>query len=266
MRGHPERRILVKLRTSRGLVAIALGTALVLTGCSTGGATAPARPQRVGTRGHRCPDPTAEDIAAVDAVKVVGDPGAEPTLEFEKGLTVSVPTTRIVTEGTGEELTEGNQATMQFVTYNGADATKSGTSSWEADSPQSFTLGDEQFNLLNEPLIGQKVGARLLLANPIQDGDTVTTVLNLVEVTAVEEAPVAPDPADVPGRAEGEAVTPADGLPVVTLDDSGKPSVTIPEGYTAPTELVVQPLIKGPPRGDGRPDDHRALCGIQARR
>ena len=40
-------------------------------------------------------------------------------------------------------------------------------------------------------------------------------------------------------------MTPAEGLPAVTLDDSGVPSLDIPEGYTAPSELVVQTLIKG---------------------
>ncbi|MBE7702241.1 FKBP-type peptidyl-prolyl cis-trans isomerase [Oerskovia sp. Sa1BUA8] len=225
----------MKLRTSRGLVAIALGTALVLSGCASGN-DGGASPSPSESTGSGIPTPSAADVAAVEAITVTGDAGAEATLEFEPGLEVSAPTTRIVNEGTGEELVEGNQVTMHFVSYNGADAAKAGESTWATDSPQSFTLGDPQFDLLNPELIGQKVGTRMLLANPIEDADGVTTVINLVEVVSTKE---------IPTRAEGEAVTPADGLPVVTLDDSGKPSVEIPEGYTAPTELVVQPLIKG---------------------
>ena len=45
-------------------------------------------------------------------------------------------------------------------------------------------------------------------------------------------------------RAEGEAVAPVGGQPKVKLSESGKPTVTIPKG-DAPTDLVVQPLIKG---------------------
>ena len=45
-------------------------------------------------------------------------------------------------------------------------------------------------------------------------------------------------------RATGEAVAPADGLPVVTLGDTGKPSVKVPDA-APPTQLVVQPLITG---------------------
>ena len=39
-------------------------------------------------------------------------------------------------------------------------------------------------------------------------------------------------------------MTPAAGLPTVTLDADGKPSIT-PVDAAAPTELVVQPLITG---------------------
>ncbi|GAA3213559.1 FKBP-type peptidyl-prolyl cis-trans isomerase [Oerskovia jenensis] len=225
----------MKLRTSRGLVAIALGTALVLSGCASGN-DGGASPSPSESAASGIPTPTAEDVAAVEAIKVNGDVGAEPTLEFKEGLSVSAPTARLVDEGTGEELVKGNQVTMQFVAYSGTDAAKTGQSSWETDSPQSFTLGDAQFDLLNPTLIGQKVGTRMLLANPIQGQDGITTIINLVEVVSTKE---------IPTRAEGEAVTPAEGLPVVTLDDSGKPSIEIPEGYAAPTELVTQTLIKG---------------------
>jgi len=225
----------VKLRTSRGLVAIALGTALVLSGCA-GGNDGGASPSPTESAGTGVPTPSAADVAAVEAITVTGDPGTEATLEFEAPLEVSAPTTRIVSEGTGEELVEGNQVTMQFVSYSGADAAKAGESTWATDTPQSFTLGDPQFDLLNPVLIGQKVGTRMLLANPIEDQSGITTVINLVEVVSTKE---------IPTRAEGEAVTPAEGLPVVTLDESGKPSIEIPEGYTAPTELVTQTLIKG---------------------
>lgn len=45
-------------------------------------------------------------------------------------------------------------------------------------------------------------------------------------------------------EATGEPVAPAAGLPAVTLKD-GKPEIAIPAGAKAPTELQIQPLIKG---------------------
>ncbi|WP_144680999.1 FKBP-type peptidyl-prolyl cis-trans isomerase [Cellulosimicrobium sp. TH-20] len=223
----------MKHRTLRGVAALTLGAALVLSGCSSdGGGDETSSSPSASDGASDAPTASPEDVAALEAVTVTGDPGAEPTLEFEAPLEVSAAVTRITDEGTGDELTDGMQVTMHYVAYDGATGERQG-STWEGDTPQSFVLGDPQFDLLTEPLSGQKVGTRLLFAGPDGNGGT---VLNLIEVV---------DAQTIPDRAEGEAVTPAEGLPVVTLDDTGKPSIDIPEGYEAPTELVVQPLIKG---------------------
>ncbi|WP_454043251.1 FKBP-type peptidyl-prolyl cis-trans isomerase [Cellulosimicrobium sp. Marseille-Q8652] len=221
----------MKHRTLRGVAALTLGASLLLAGCGSGdgGSDAETSPS---PSASDAPTASPEDLAALEAITVTGDPGAEPTLEFEAPLEVSAAVTSLHDEGTGAELEEGMQVTMQYVAYNGTDATRAG-STWEDDAPQSFTLGDPQFDLLTDPLLGQKVGARLLFAGPDQSGGT---VVNLIEVV---------DAKKIPSRAEGEAVTPAEGLPTVTLDDTGKPTIEIPEGYEAPTELVAQTLIKG---------------------
>ncbi|WP_435736601.1 FKBP-type peptidyl-prolyl cis-trans isomerase [Cellulosimicrobium sp. PMB13] len=221
----------MKHRTLRGVAALTLGASLLLAGCGSGdgGSDAETSPS---PSASDAPSASPEDLAALEAVTVTGDPGAEPTLEFEAPLEVSAAVTSLHDEGTGAELEEGMQVTMQYVAYNGADAARAG-STWEDDAPQSFTLGDPQFDLLTEPLLGQKVGARLLFAGPDQSGGT---VVNLIEVV---------DAKKIPSRAEGEPVTPAEGLPTVTLDDTGKPTIEVPEGYEAPTELVAQTLIKG---------------------
>jgi peptidylprolyl isomerase len=228
--------LLVKHRTSTGVAALALAAALALTGCGGGGSGDSASPSPSPTAAATgAPSPSAEDIAALDAVEVKGEAGSEPELSFDSPFEVSAPTSRIVEEGTGAELTEGLKVTMQYVAYQ-ADGTRLG-STWESKTPESFVLGNPQYDLLNSPLAGQKVGTRMLLANPTQDQQgQPSTVLNLVEITDVKE---------IPSRAEGEAVTPAEGLPAVTLDDTGKPSVEIPEGYEAPKDVVAQPLIKG---------------------
>jgi peptidylprolyl isomerase len=227
----------VKLRTPAGAVALALAAALTLTACGDDGSgddspSPEASPSDAAD--SEMPQPTEEDVAAVEAITVDGDAGEEPTLSFES-FELTAPTSRVVDEGDGEEVTEGAKVTIDYVAYDGEGERLGST--WESDTPESFVMGDVNYSLLNEPLAGQKVGARVLVANsgPAQDG-SVQTVVNLVEVVDVK---------DVPSRAEGEAVEPAAGLPTVTLDDSGKPSVEIPEGYEAPDELVAQPLIEG---------------------
>lgn len=227
----------MKLRTSAAATALALAAALTLTACaddSGEGATPSASPSA--STATEAPQPTKEDVAALEAVKVEGEAGKEPKLSFKAPLEVSAATSRVIDEGDGAELAEGMQVTIDFVGYLGSDG-KSQGSTWQQKTPQSFVLGDASYGVLTEPLTGQKVGSRVLVAFPSQDqqGNAVTAV-NLIEVT---------DAKKIPTRAEGEAVTPEKGLPTVTLDDSGKPSVKIPDGYKEPEDLVVQPLIKG---------------------
>lgn len=227
----------MKLRTSAAATALALAAALTLTACaddSGDGATPSASASS--SPATETPEPTKEDVAALEGVKVEGKAGKEPTLSFKTPLEVSTATSRVVDEGDGAELTEGMQVTIDFVGYLGADG-KSQGSTWEQKAPQSFVLGDASYGVLTGPLQGQKVGSRVLVAFPSQDaqGQAVTAV-NLIEVT---------DAKKIPTRAEGTAVEPEEGLPTVTLDDSGKPSVKIPDGYEEPKDLVTQPLIKG---------------------
>ncbi|WP_402466486.1 FKBP-type peptidyl-prolyl cis-trans isomerase [Isoptericola aurantiacus] len=231
----------MKLRSAAG-VATALAAALVLSSCSGGeGDSSEATPEASASAESTqsadatgAAEPTDEDIAALAAIKVSGKPGSEPELTFDS-LEVSVPTTRVVDEGDGEELAEGMQVTMQYVAYDSTGELLGST--WETDAPESFLLGDQRYGLLTEPLVGQQVGARILVANPTVDAENnPATVVNLLEVT---------DAVKIPERAEGEAVEPAEGLPTVTLADDGAPSVEIPDGYEPPDELVAQTLIKG---------------------
>lgn len=232
----------MKHRTTAGLAALALGSALALAGCASDDPAAEASGAAVCTpevaavaeeSATATPSPSAEDVAAVEAVQVTGEPGAEPTLEFTAPLTVSAPTVRNLDEGTGAELVEGQQVSMRYVMKAGADGSLVGSQWAEGQEPETFTLGDASYELLNTPLIGKNVGARIVLASAGQDGAVYVSVIEVV------------DAKDVPQRAEGEAVEPEEGLPTVELADDGMPTVTIPEGYETPSELVVQPLIEG---------------------
>jgi len=228
----------VKHRTLRGVAALTLGAALVLSGCSSegGGSGDETSSSPSATDGAATASP--EDIKALEAVKVTGDAGSEPTLEFETPFEVSAVTTLSIADGDGAAIEDGQQITMHSATYSGADGAK-GFSSWEAETPDTLTVGDESLPAeLTAVLEGKNVGTRFLFANPTTDQTTgeAVTYLTVAEIT---------DAKTIPSRAEGEAVTPAEGLPTVTLDDTGKPTITIPEGYEAPSELVAQTLIKG---------------------
>ncbi|PUB22844.1 peptidylprolyl isomerase [Promicromonospora sp. AC04] len=228
----------MKHRTTAGLAAVALAS-IALTGCASGddGGGSAAADGNVcevtpAAEPSPAPSPSEADVKAVDAIEVSGPVGKEPKVEFKAPLEVTTPTSRIVDEGTGEELTEGAQVTINYLVIAGKDGSTSG-STWETKKPESFTLGDPQYDLLNDRLIGQKVGARLLMASTAMDQ---TIQVTMVEVTEAKE---------IPTRAEGTAVTPEAGLPTVELAEDGQPTVTVPTDYVAPTDLVVQPLIEG---------------------
>jgi FKBP-type peptidyl-prolyl cis-trans isomerase len=229
----------VKHRTTAGLAAVALAS-IALTGCASGDS---GDGSAAASDGNVCevtpaaepspaPSPSEADVKAVDAIGVEGPVGKEPKVTFKAPLKVTSPTSRVVDEGTGEELTEGAQVTINYVVIAGKDGKTSG-STWETKKPESFTLGDPQYDLLNDRLIGQKVGTRLVMASTAMDQ---TIQVTMVEVSEVKE---------IPTRAEGTAVEPKEGLPAVELADNGQPTVTIPKNYEEPTDLVVQPLVEG---------------------
>ncbi|MFC4631978.1 FKBP-type peptidyl-prolyl cis-trans isomerase [Promicromonospora alba] len=231
----------MKHRTTAGLAAVALAT-IALTGCASqdgsgdGGNAAASNGNvcevKAAPEPSPAPSPSEADVKAVDAIKVAGPVGKEPKVTFKAPLKVAGPTSRVVDEGTGEELVEGAQVTINYVVIAGKDGKTSG-STWETKKPETFTLGDPQYDLLNDRLIGQKVGTRLVMASTAMDQ---TIQVTMVEVAEVKE---------IPTRAEGTEVAPKDGLPTVALADNGQPTVTIPKNYEAPTELVVQPLVEG---------------------
>ncbi len=224
-------------RLATATVSAAVVSLLVLTGCSgtDAGDAATPTPSESASESPAAdatqPEATPEDVAALEAVTVEGEPGAEPTLTFEQPFTVSAPVARVVTPGTGAALEDGQELTVNFRQVSGADGSTVATTYGQA--PAELLLGNPQvFPALSEALTGQAVGVRLLFAAPGQDGAT--------SIMALEVA----DARTLPTRAEGTPVEPAAGLPEVTLAENGAPSITPVEG-DAPTELIVQPLLTG---------------------
>ena len=180
------------------------------------------------------------DRAVLAAIEVTGDLGAAPTVTFTPEIVLTAAAAVVVSEGEGAVLEEGQSVSLDFAVYAGDDVASLG-SSWQDGMPTTIVLGDPTYYPeLNAVLSGQRIGARVILGLPGNEGataeDTYPVTLMVIEVV---------DARTVPARAEGETVEPAAGLPLVTLADSGEPSIEIPADAVEPTELVVQPLIKG---------------------
>lgn len=191
--------------------------------------------------------PTVVAGAATDELSslvITGDVGQKPTVAVTEPLAVKKTTAEVVSPGTGGKAAKGAKVTFNYVIVNGRTGAELETSFGR--TPVSIVLDKSQAQpVIVDGLVGTPVGSRVVIAiapkegfaksaqsDAVKKSDTLLFVVDLADATV----PLA--------RAEGEAVAPPGGLPSVKLGKDGKPTVTIPKG-DAPTELVVQPLIKG---------------------
>jgi peptidylprolyl isomerase len=177
-------------------------------------------------------------------VKVDGAPGAKPTVTFTKPFKVTTSVHQELTPGTGQRIGQGSNVAVDYVIVDGRTGSELDTSFGK----QVLTLALDQKQTptyLVTAFIGSAVGSRVLVAVApkeglakknatagIQKNDTLLMVFDVKSL----RSPLA--------RATGTVVTPAPGLPAVTLGAKGKPKITVPKA-TAPAALVVQPLIQG---------------------
>ncbi|GEK22924.1 FKBP-type peptidyl-prolyl cis-trans isomerase [Cellulomonas xylanilytica] len=213
----------------RGLAAAALtlSLGLALTACSGGSADDPTPSASSSSTANPA------DAAALADVTVEGDPGSKPTITLpETPFTVTALTVRVVDEGDGDVIEDGQTLSIETTAVKGSDGSELGDT--YSSTPEKIVADENLLPELHDALVGQKVGVRILFALP--SGEDTNVV-----VGEVVEAKDTPKPLDGP---EGEPVTPAAGLPTVTLDEAGKPTVA-PVAGDPPAELVVQPLIKG---------------------
>ena len=212
------------LLVSLGLLAGACGSD---GGGSTSDTTAPGAPE--------------VHTTSLDDVTVTGDPGTKPTVTFDPAYQGTGNDSRVLSEGDGATIEDGQRVLVDYVVVSGADGAELGTT--YGATPEPFDLDDQTLQpVVAEALVGQQVGVRVLL------GFDATQTSGQWNLAAFEVT----DAYTVPTSAEGTPVEPAPGLPTVTVE-GGVPTIATPEGEP-PTELVVQPLIEGtgPPLEEGQ--------------
>lgn len=188
----------------------------------------------------------ADPLAAVEVAEAGTDQAPALEIGDSSPISVSATTTRVVKEGSGEKLADGQFVTLDFGLYSADDGGILETS--YPQDPISVEFGSRRLLPgLAKGMSAQKVGSRLLIAVPPADafgeqgnpdlkiGPT-DTVLFLVDIigatTALDEA-------------EGEPVAPVKDLPTVEMVKDAPAKITIPAGVKPPTKLITQPLIEG---------------------
>lgn len=209
------------------VAAVALSAIGGLTACSdSDGSSAGASSSPSASADH------AADTAAVAKITVEGEAGKEPKVTLPSNpFVVTTPVARLVQDGTGDALVDGQIVSMDYIVV-GADGKTVQTTYDGSTQPFSFTAGESSgIDDFDTAVKGARVGARILVVEPDDSGTSVIAF----EIKSART---------IPQRASGTPVTPPAGLPAVTLGADGKPSIA-PVTGTAPTDLVVQPLIKG---------------------
>ncbi|HJE51036.1 MAG TPA: FKBP-type peptidyl-prolyl cis-trans isomerase [Tessaracoccus flavescens] len=175
------------------------------------------------------------DLSAIE----VSD-AATPEITVPAPWAITSTQTKVLKPGGEQKLTDTSTATVNYIGVNGRTG-EVFDQSYDGD-PATFSL-ERVIPGFTKGLSGQSVGSRVLIGMPSEDGyaqgnpganievgDSLLFVVDIISANYEE--------------AIGEAITPAAGLPTVTMT-AGKPEIALPAGVAAPTDLKVQPLIKG---------------------
>ena len=264
------------MKSSKVLVAsLCLSAGLVLAGCSNASGTAsstdsptasatsdtPADTATTPPTGGTCDvtvgDPadaassdTAPDAeasgAALETVTVSGDADSAPTATYNAPLAITSEVAKVANDGSGAAIEDGQVITFNYMVCDVVTGEKL-FSTWgvtaEDNAPMSYTLSPTNFGeVLAGTLSGTKIGAQLLWGQPgltAQQSYTGAATNGYLYVLTVMDAQTLPD------SASGTEVTPSDdSLPAISFVE-GVPAVSVPDSFTDPTDLVVQPLIEG---------------------
>lgn len=242
------------MRSKLAVLASSAVLALTLAGCgapapSVAPSSAPseapsAEPSAAPSTAEPTAHPSIAPIATIDGISVDGDFGKAPAISFTAPFAIDQTRSKVLIAGQGAPLTETSYVD---VNYQGVNAYTGETfdSSWTRGQSAQFSL-DGVVAGFKTGLVGKKVGDRVLIVIPGKDGydaqggsgdgkilvgDTLVFVVDILDIDYQ--------------KPYGAAVTPAPGLPAVTSDAAGVPSVAIDTAAAAPAQTVIQPLIAG---------------------
>jgi peptidylprolyl isomerase len=182
----------------------------------------------------------------LDGISVSGAVGQRPTVKLDGQVSVEHSKCAVLKKGSGVRAQEGDIVEFDYLLVNGRTG-KDYAESYSKGTKATMPLNGKPIRGLRQALTGAQVGSRVVVevspedgyglqggdpANDLQDDDSLVLVTDIASIHHVLQ------------RAEGTPVAPVAGLPTVTLDKDGQPTITVPK-TTPPAQLVVQPLIRG---------------------
>jgi peptidylprolyl isomerase len=219
-------RFTVRIRPLAALSAAAL-SAVLLAGCAGGGS-----PDATGS-----PTPEVADLCdaaapsgdASDAVTVEGTTGEPSTATFTFPLEIPELQTTVVEEGTGDPVEAGQLVSFALSAFSAETGEQIGTIGYGETPVLPAQISPD--NPIGQVLGCATPGTRVVATFPATDA-------NDGEVYVFDFLSIVPD------AAWGEPQDPVSGMPTVTLDDDGAPTIEIPAG-DPPADLQLAVLKKG---------------------
>ena len=220
------------------MVGAATAALITLSACSTpGGEGSPSADPSGSASPAATASPSATVSPAADLSAVQVTDATPPVVTVEAPWAIAETQSKVLKPSTeAQKIGDKSAVSVKYVGVNGTTG-EVFESTFEGE-PVTLTM-DRVVAGFQKGLVGQAVGSRVLIGIPSADGypqgnqsGTIKAGDSLIFVV------------DILSSKDPETVTPAAGLPTVTMTDD-KPEITIPADVPAPTELKIQPLIKG---------------------
>ncbi|AMM21139.1 hypothetical protein AX769_14590 [Frondihabitans sp. PAMC 28766] len=241
------------MRRSRLLATLAVipVAALALAGCTSSSTPSPST-SSTAKADTSCTAPASG--SAAKAVKVAGTLGTQPTVSFEKGLTVSKTQRTTVIHGTGAKATTGSLLDVAFSIYDATTGKKVSTAGYKGMAATQFTVSDKLYLPgLVDAMQCAPIGSRTVTVADSADmfgsngsesfgvaaGDDIVIVMDLLSPVST--------------KATGTPVAPKAGFPRVTLAKGGQPKVTLP-ATKPPSTFQLETLKQGTGKTVGATD------------
>lgn len=102
-----------------------------------------------------------EDSGMTGKVTVSGDFGKQPTVKYSGTVSTEETIVKVLHEGDGEKVAEGDSVKVDLYIGNGYDGKKALSTFDEGQEPQAIDVTDDTLPAIEKALKGQKLGSRI---------------------------------------------------------------------------------------------------------
>jgi peptidylprolyl isomerase len=115
-------------------------------------------------------DGSGEDsLEGFDAVSITGDVGTAPTVDWKGELEADKTETKVLVEGDGPEVKEGDKVDVNVWIGNGFTQEESYTTYEKDGTPETFTIDDQLTPAFKDAILGETIGSRIAVTAPAAD-------------------------------------------------------------------------------------------------